>query len=358
MPSQRAKRKKDKKNRAKSKLKTKLTQFVRYADPENLWCPRPNDPYIYISFSTKIFYQVYGGKTGVAEGFEDFDDARIMKIKEIIQNEWINKGNLPLRYLPRNADIRDIQNKNVYCIGRGNWTVEQLRARDSNFGIITRRVRNRTGVVAMYTSFPNWSLSELNIPKYIFEFLHESMHALIEGKHFKKYDSTDREPYNDTMTCEQSVMSHLQTCPAITNQTNKFFARFPQGTTVAKMLADPSWSEYRKMHIDTAYPRQLGLVDIEAAQEFNADWAKRNAESATKQQQLNPVKPDKLTISEKAAKYLLSTGYFPQDQKGQPMTYWNRGNSSALFQSAMNNVLSANDCLPMSTISFLLGTTT
>jgi hypothetical protein len=106
---------------------------------------------------------------------------------------------------------------------------------------------------------------------YTYNFLHETMHGLIEGKHFQDYGSGDKPPYNSAITCQDSVMSYRETCPPVLNREKQLFGAAP----ISLFDRRPEVQKKLKQVI-AAYPSQLGPADLEAAQDFNRSWEKRN----------------------------------------------------------------------------------
>jgi hypothetical protein len=277
----------------KEQPKKSNVPYILFDKGRHLWRANPADPYIYVSFSSKQFYQAYASsdpmakylydgheKSGVTSPSVDLQEGVKSKFKDVLQDEWVNKAGVPLKFLPDNAPVSDIRSKNVCFMLSRNIPLDQITTYPMTHPTDTS---NNPNIPSHYkvTHFGKLTADTLTNEN-IYQMLHESHHAIIGGKHFKQYDATDVPPYNTSMTCTDSVMSYRETCPPVAAIEAKEFpqqvSRNDKRPEVQKKIAK----------VLKAFPTTLGPSDIDAAKEFTTRWNAQN--EAAKNTQPAPKK--------------------------------------------------------------------
>ncbi len=278
-----------------------LTKYIRYrrdaekniGDGINLWRPNPTDPYIYISFSTKQLLATYGKDEFVAmskesKKIEDLEEKLISKFTEIILDQWVDRANLSVKFLPADATKGSIKKKNVCFLINSKQPVLSMIP---NVDAITMHLRSQSLREQMAdldspSEYKIIMFSELTFSNFnnqvIYTLLHELGHALAEFKHYFQYIPADVEPFA-ALDCSMSVMGYYTHCKQILNKEAKVY-----GEQIVS-VKDPNNPVIQKkiQQVYSAYPTQLGPLDIEAAREFNESWKKRNEKALVSTQATN-----------------------------------------------------------------------
>jgi hypothetical protein len=249
---------------------TKRTRFIKYKKGGKLWRPNSNDPYIYISFDLTQL-NTYEELDTIKSLQNEFGVSQIKtqvlhKLIQILQQEWIEKAKLPIRFLSKEASAEEVIKKNVCFIISTNLTPLEMENKLGRLELDT--TNGALDIANQGTYYSHFKV--IRIPKLpsldhidngiIQQYLHELGHALCELKHFKKYSKDDQPPFSNAMTCEDSVMSYWDTCPPI----------------LKAMKENPYDRELWK----AKYPTTLGPVDLAAAVEFIDEFKARNLKHA------------------------------------------------------------------------------
>lgn len=341
-----------------------LVPFIQYTKSNmHQWRPNPRDPNIYVSFSTEQFKEAYGGDQYAdhllyAESFGggpavDLSPEIIDKIRLVLEKEWITRAQIPLKFMPQNVDKEYMLGKNIYF----------MLGRKQKESVLKRKILTMPGLYPFnknqldndeYMSRrTNYKVTKFPLFKSLgreerFIVLHESAHALIELKHFRKINKADTPPFkdddNEEITCLDSVMAYLDDCPPLYQAINREKIDFNLLTEDEDILEkQPSLKPIIK-RIQSAHPATLGPLDLEAARQFLISWRQRNEEELSLIVTSSASSSDSLILRtlrglkefyqdpiKFACEYALATaqectGHFPHAPDGTLYTYWNSNN--------------------------------
>lgn len=245
----------------------KLTKYIRYPESGSIVNWRPTaSPYLYVSFDLDQLLETWG-ETAFAQsvlnqyGAGQFPKPVLDELKKLLQEEWIDKAQLPVKFLDKNAKGAEIFCKNVCFIVSMDFPEDELRKRVGNaFMDTTSSALDIDGAGVSQSYYKIIRVPKLqkiqDMNNWLRQaFLHEIGHALCELKHFKHYNEDDKKPYSKIMTCEHSVMSYHDTCPRV-------LKKYQETNNI--VLANME------------FPVVLGPVDLAAAAEFREAFIKRH----------------------------------------------------------------------------------
>lgn len=267
-----------------------LTKYIRYKSPHRQdWRANPTDPYIYISFELKQLKKAYGAEAIAHAALEltsrgaDLKQEHVDQIKTLIQNELINRANLPIRFLDTSLSQAEIRKKNVCFVFTQEKSGCELISSGGHKSIKEGQVIPATlPLETDLSKSPAAHYKFLKLTKLenkilgndeIHYILHEFMHVF-GGKHFRQYGKADQPPYSQSMTCLDSVLSYRETCTPVVEAEAKLL-----GNERISICDKSPRIQGILSKINAAYPPKLGWVDIAAAQEFNLEWKQRNEAS-------------------------------------------------------------------------------
>jgi hypothetical protein len=146
--------------------------------------------------------------------------------------------------------------------------------------------------------------------KEIYEFLHETHHAFIEGKHFYQLYDSDVGPFDD-LDCVDTVMAYEENCSPVVKAVEQM-----ELGGVNKYDRNPV-VQNKTRQVESKYPITLGPVDIAGAEDFKASWNKRNLEALNSELQLQAKKVNSGRAIEHRELYTISSvmrGLIPPHQ--------------------------------------------
>ena len=110
-------------NRNKPKKAQSNAKYILWDKGFLTWRANPTNPYIYVSFSLKQFESAYITDFGAKYLSETFDDQPAVSVnlpkniqsqyEEIFKKQWIERANIPLKFLPTDLRAAEVRNKNV-----------------------------------------------------------------------------------------------------------------------------------------------------------------------------------------------------------------------------------------------------
>ncbi len=305
-----------------------LLPCITNSEIRNSWRPT-SDRNFYISFDIKQLIQAYGQETIVkemiqAEKFSKFSSEVISEFLKLIQAEWLDRAQFPVKILPAKVSADFMRDINICFVLPRPFTDKEQFYRKGRLGGDTLSFRYpelRQNTPAQYKVI---MLNQLATGKLTNRdkktFLHELSHGLCGMKHFRPYNQGDKGPFcrydnkNEPMlNCSDTVMSYEDDC-------------YPILVEIEKLAKDPDIQklkpeEANEFHSSTkirkkfenkikAYPTQLGWLDLIAIQKFTAEWLKQCEQyypihsSATITAQIDPY-PENILPNSQHTRHLL-----------------------------------------------------
>ncbi len=265
------------------------TSYIYAPDKQPIkWPLHQGDPYIYVSFSYALFQQffekqLFDRRTDLPEimQLQAFDPDVIALLQKIAETEWLEKAELPIRFLT--SDSHEILDKNVYFI-LADLNLDSERA--YTFMTTYPHLTNMR-----FTALQDIKTDTIT-PKDIYMFLHESMHGILGAKHFRPYDPgdyapfiTEKSPQND-LDCAKTVMAYEEDCKVVVDHPIPTHVLDGEGDLLfIKNLPNPF-----------NYPTTLGELDIEAARLFNERWFTEHSALDITETQASMSKPSSTAL--------------------------------------------------------------
>lgn len=264
--------------KTKTEQQKKIDQKAKCISGENPdtkisshWRPRPNDPFIYISFSADLFKKVYGSDPNVDKqfkkwGFTNQKENVIAYIKALIEKEWGEKAGLPIKFLPDDISVEEAKEKNIVFAISSNKSLEQSMKEGNTFSTLSAIKKL---AAYKFIRIPKLTDEDLKDNEAVASIVHEFGHAIAELKHPMKSQDDDVGPFC-YVDCSESVMGYQSEC-------NAYKKKIVDLNIVNRDIFDPDPVLQAKLkEANKEIPITVGEVDIAAAKMFNESWEKRN----------------------------------------------------------------------------------
>ncbi len=261
----------------------KYIQYTQDNSIGRLWCENLDKPYIEVSFSKNQFLQDHSlalsdqlKKYGVC----DFTEEQIAHIKNIIDQEF-SPYSIEIRYAAQQQTIESSANTNMLYIVCLNATAKEM-TEAGRYEVSTISGLSADFSCSKYKiiAFPK---ADEDDPLYVKTYtdLHELLHALGAGKHFRQVSWTDPAPFITAkpgtvgaLDCKQTVMAYRKDCKQLTEAAAK------EGFAAIESL--PFFSDDLKQQtvlrrIFDNVPTHLGILDRELLKLAKQDFLARNA---------------------------------------------------------------------------------
>lgn len=252
------------------------SDIISLVDPVYIWRTSVERPFIYISFSKKLFIKAYGESSHehIHHSLErDFDYEKISPeqieiYKKDILREWRDRAGAPIKMLSINANLNEIRANNVVFIlgstkmpGEDYGMTESFRANPySENGPIAFKIT----LIATNSFVPIKKLRSILI--------HETGHAL-GLKHPVKYQNNDVPPYSKQRPdCGRTIMTYEQDCQQVTTRWSILYKQAMEITQANdREEVNKKFLELKKIDGE-GYPLKIGDYDIEAIKLIFDEW--------------------------------------------------------------------------------------